>query len=146
MLDAIAAGDVYLAPFIAPEGNKPGCALVVEALYIPTGAQNVEAAYDYINWLMTDPEANADWVARAAAAMPSTGEGFKHKTFQSEFYQQAGAVAEASACRAYYGSLERWEEAQPLIMNTVYKLVKEDQTADIATELQKAQDEYNAGN
>jgi len=31
-------------------------------------------------------------------------------------------------------------------MNTVYKLIKEDLTADIATELQKAQDEYNSGN
>jgi multiple sugar transport system substrate-binding protein len=146
MLDAIAAGDVILSPFVAPEGNEPGCALVVEALFIPIGAQNVEASYDYINWLMTDPEANADFAARAAAAMPSTGEGFKHETFQSEFYQQAGAVAKASACRAYIGSLERWEEAAPLIMNAVYKLVKEDQTADIATVLQKAQDEYNAGN
>ena len=146
MLDAIAAGDVILAPFIATEGNKPGCALNVEALYIPTAAQNVEAAYDYINWLMTDPDAGADWVARAAAAMPSTGEGLKHETFQSEFYQQASAVAAASACRPYLGSLERWDEAKPLIMNAIYKLVKEDQTADIATELQKVQDEYNANN
>ena len=31
-------------------------------------------------------------------------------------------------------------------MDVVYKLIKEDPTADIATELQKAQDEYNAGN
>ena len=32
MLDAIEAGDVILAPFVAPEGNKPGCGLAVSAL------------------------------------------------------------------------------------------------------------------
>jgi hypothetical protein len=31
-------------------------------------------------------------------------------------------------------------------MQTVYKLIKEDPTADIAAELTKAQEEYNAGN
>jgi multiple sugar transport system substrate-binding protein len=31
-------------------------------------------------------------------------------------------------------------------MNVIYKLVKEDPTLDIATELQEASDEYNAGN
>jgi ABC-type glycerol-3-phosphate transport system substrate-binding protein len=146
MLDAIEAGDVIVAPFIAPEGNKPGCGLTVQALHIPAGAKNVEGAYDYINWLLTDPEANADFVLRAASAMPATGEGFKHPAFQTNFYQQAGEAAAASACRQVEGSLQRWDEAQPMIMNVVYKLVKEDQTADIATELQKVQDEYNANN
>ena len=37
-------------------------------------------------------------------------------------------------------------EAKAMIMNVVYKLVKEDQTADIAAELQEVQDEYNANN
>ncbi len=146
MLDAIEAGDVILAPFVAPEGKEPGCGLAVSTLVIPTGAKNVEAAYDYINWLMTDLEQNADWVARAAAGMPSLGATFGQPGFQTEFYQQAKAVVDASACRPVYGTLERWDEARPLIMNAVYKLIKEDLTADIATELQKAQDEYNANN
>jgi multiple sugar transport system substrate-binding protein len=146
MLDAITAGDVVLSPFVAPEGKKPGCGLAVSALGIPTGAQNVEAAHDYINWLMTDTKQNTDWVARAAAAVPALKTTFTDPYFQSKFYQEALAVAEASACRPVYGTLERWDEAKPMIMNVVYKLVKENQTADIATELQKVQDEYNANN
>jgi multiple sugar transport system substrate-binding protein len=74
------------------------------------------------------------------------GATFSQPEFQSSFYQQAKAVADASACRASYGTLERWEEARPIIMNAIYKLIKEDLTADIATELQKAQDEYNSQN
>jgi multiple sugar transport system substrate-binding protein len=146
MLDAIEAGDVVLEPFVAPEGQVPGCGLALYTLVIPTGAENVEAAHDYINWLMTDFDQNADWVARAAAAMPALKTAFSHETFQSEFYQQAGAVVQASACRPVYGSFDRWDEARPMIMNVIYKLVKENPTADIATELQKVQDEYNAEN
>jgi ABC-type glycerol-3-phosphate transport system substrate-binding protein len=146
MLDAIEAGDVVLAPFVAPEDQKPGCGLQVSALYMPTGAQNVEAAHDYINWLMTDLEQNVDWVLRAGAGIPALGETYNQPEFQTEFYQQAEEVVAASACRPVFGSLERWDEAKPMIMNAVYKLVKEDQTADIAAELQKVQDEYNAQN
>ncbi len=54
-------------------------------------------------------------------------------------------MVEASECRPWQGSLTRTEEAKPLIMNAVYKLVKEDPTADIAEVLQPAADEYNAG-
>jgi multiple sugar transport system substrate-binding protein len=145
MLDAINAGDVVLSPFIAPEGKKPGCGLAVSALAIPTGAKNVEAAHDYINWLMT-PEQNSDWVALAAAAIPVRKTTQLDPVFQAKFYQEAFGVAAASACRPWFGTLPRSDEAMPIIMNAVYKLVKEDQTADIATELQKAQDEYNANN
>jgi multiple sugar transport system substrate-binding protein len=146
MLDAIEAGDVILSPFVAPEGQKPGCSLRVSVLYMPTGAQSVEAAHDYINWLMTDLEQNTDWVTRAGSGIPSLGATFSQPRFESKFYQEAKTVVDASACRPAFGTLERWDEAKPLIMNAVYKLVKEDLTADIATELQKAQDEYNSNN
>jgi multiple sugar transport system substrate-binding protein len=146
MLDAIDAGDVTLTPFIAPEGKEPGCGLSVEGLAIPTGAKNVEAAYDYITWIMTNPEQNVDWVRRASAGLPALRSTMSDPAFQTKFYQEAAAVAEASACRHYAGSLPNWDAAQPVIMNVIYKLVKEDPTADIAAELQKAQDEYNANN
>jgi len=146
MLDAIEAGDVVLDPFVAPEGKKPGCGLQVSALYIPTGAKNVEAAYDHINWLMTDPERNAQWVMRPGGGIPALTTTFDQPEFQSKFYQEAEDVVAASACRPVFGTLERWAEGKAMIMNAVYKLVKEDQTADIATELQQVQDEYNANN
>jgi multiple sugar transport system substrate-binding protein len=144
MLDAIEAGDVIVSPFIAPEGQKPGGGLFVQSLFIPTGAKNGEAAYDYINWLMTDLAQNADWAARAAAGIPTRKAAFDQPQFQTKFYQQAKAVLEASALRPSEGTLERFDAAKPMIMNVVYKLVKEDLTADIASELQKVQDEYNA--
>jgi len=42
--------------------------------------------------------------------------------------------------------LKRRNEAQELIMNTEYKLIKEDPTLDIIAELTKVQEEYNANN
>jgi ABC-type glycerol-3-phosphate transport system substrate-binding protein len=145
MLDAIDAGDIYLAPFFGANGSKPGCGLSIEGLAIATGAQNVEAAYDYINWIMS-PEQNAQWVALAGGGFPVLRSSQSDEVFLTTFYQQAAAVAEASACRPWFGTLERPEEARPLIMTAIYKLIKEDPAADIAAELQKVEDEYNAGN
>jgi len=65
---------------------------------------------------------------------------------QTPFYKQAAEAINGSVCRFHTGSLARPSEAEGLIMNAVYKLIKEDPTLDIATELQKAQDEYNANN
>lgn len=144
MLDAIAAGDVYLAPFLAAEGHKPGCNIDVSAFGIPTGAKNVEAAYDYINWVMS-AEQNDAWVLGPGGGFPVLKATQAHETFQTAFYKEAAEVAAASACRPWYGSLERREEAAKLIVNTIYKLVKEDPTADIAATLTAAEEEYNAG-
>jgi multiple sugar transport system substrate-binding protein len=146
MLNAIDAGDIILAPFVAPEGHKPGCGLSVQTLGIPVGAKNVEGAYDYINWIMSNPEIDADWVNRAAAGFPALKSTRSQAQFQSEFYKQLAAASDASACRTWFGSLTRPDDATVAIANVVYKLVKEDPTADIATELQKTQDEYNANN
>jgi multiple sugar transport system substrate-binding protein len=145
MLDAIEAGDVILAPFIAAEGQKPGCGLAVSALVMPVGAKNPEAAYDYINWLMTERDQNADWVVRGAAGIPTLLTAFDQPQFQTQFYQQAKSVVEASACRPWQGSLARTAEARPTIMNAFYKVVWEDPEADIAAVFQAAQDEFNGG-
>ena len=83
---------------------------------------------------------------RGAAGIPGLLTTFDQPEFQSNFYKQAKGVVEASECRPWQGSLTRTEEAKPLIMNAIYKLVKEDPEADIAEVLQQAADEYNAGN
>lgn len=145
MLDAIAAGDVFLAPFIAAEGQQPGCGTGVSAFVIPNGAQNVEAAHDYINWIMS-PEQNADWVLGPGGGFPTLKATQAEAHFQTPFYQQAAEVVAASVCSPWYGSLERRDEAKTLVMNTIYKLIKEDPTADIAAALTAAEEEYNAGN
>ena len=143
MLDAIAAGDVVLSPFIAAEGKTPGCDVAVAGFAIPVGAKNPEAAYDYINWIMS-PEQNPDFVLRPGGGFPALKSVRASEEFQTPFYQQAATVLGNSACSPWFGSLERPKEAQDMIMKVVYKLIKEDPTADIATELQKVQDEYNA--
>lgn len=144
MLDAIAAGDVYLAPFLAAEGHKPGCSIDVSAFSIPTGAQNPEGAYDYINWIMS-AEQNAPWVLGPGGGFPVLKATQAHETFQTPFYKEAAEVTAASACRPWYGSLDRRQEARKLVVTTIYKLIKEDPTADIAAALTAAEEEYNAG-
>lgn len=145
VLDAIAAGDLYLAPFFSVEGHKPGCDTSVAGFVIPVGAKNPEAAHDYINWIMA-PEQNAEWVLGPGGGFPTLKATLSHELFQAPFYQQAAEAVSASACRPWYGSLERPAEAKLLAMTTVYKLIKEDPSADIAAELTNTQDEYNAGN
>jgi len=144
MLDAIAAGDVYLAPYFAAEGQQPGCNIAASAFSIPVGAANVEAAYDYINWIMSS-EQNAAWVLGPGGGFPALKATQAEPLFQTPFYEQATEVVAASTCHPWYGSLERRQEAQTLIVDTIYKLIKEDPTADIATSLTEAEEEYNQG-
>ena len=145
MLDAIAAGDVIMAPMFAPPGKKPGCNTEVASLAITSGANNVEAAYDFINWLM-EPERDAEYVFGPGAGFPVNKQAQSDPLFQTPFYLQAAGAIEKSACTPWFGSFDRAEEAAEMIMITIYNLVKEDPTLDIATELQKTQDEYNANN
>jgi multiple sugar transport system substrate-binding protein len=145
MLDAIAAGDVVLAPMFAPEGRTPGCGNDIQGLSIPTGAKNVEAAYDFINWLMTS-EQNPAFVLGPGAGFPANIAMLSAPELDLPFYHEAEKALENSVCTPWYGSLERREEAAETIMNVVYKLIKENPTADILTELQAAEVEYNSGN
>jgi multiple sugar transport system substrate-binding protein len=142
MLDAIAAGDVYLAPMPAPEGKKPGCEVSSAAFAIPVGAKNPEAAYDYINWLLT-PEQNPAYVLGPGAGFPVLKSLQAGEQYQTPFYQEAGVVVAASACRPFFGSLSDASATKKAVMTVVYKLIKQDPTADIATELQKVQDDFN---
>jgi multiple sugar transport system substrate-binding protein len=142
MLDAIAAGDVILAPMPAPAGKKPGCDVNSVGFGIPVGAQNPQAAYDYINWLLA-PEQNPDYVLGPGAGFPVLKSLQASERYQTPFYKQAAAAVNASSCRPWFGSLMDSAAAKKAIMTVVYKLIKQDPTADIATELQKAQDAFN---
>ena len=87
---------------------------------------------------------NADWVQGPGGGFPVLKTTQAHETFQSPFYKEAAKAVGASACSPWYGSLQRPNEAQELVMATIYKLIKEDPGADIAAELTKTQEEYNA--
>lgn len=141
MLNAIDAGDVKLAPWVAPEGHKPSCGLSVTGFVIPKGARNADGARAYINWIM-DAGNNAAWVKTAGGGVPALGAVRSDPLFQGEFYKQAIA-ATAGLCHPWQGTLKNPPEAQKVIATAIYRLIKENPQADIATELQKAQDEYN---
>jgi multiple sugar transport system substrate-binding protein len=145
MIDAIEAGDVFLAPSFAPTGKTPGCNVGVGGFGIPTGAKNVEAAYDYINWIMGNIDNNAEYVV-LGGGFPSVKSVLNHSSFQSTFYKQAAQAVVGSACAPAEGSLQRPEDAAVIVTNVYYKLIKEDPTADILTELKKAEEEYNKNN
>lgn len=142
MLDAIAAGDIILRPMVAPEGKTPGCNLNTQNLAIPVGAKNVEAAHDYINWIMS-PEQYPEYVLGPGAGFPTLRSTQALPQFQAPLYKEAAQAVNASICRPEKGSLQNAGLMKKVVMTAVYKLIKEDPTADIAAELQKAQDEYN---
>jgi multiple sugar transport system substrate-binding protein len=143
--DAFEAGDLFLAHFPAAEGHEPGCGTLPEALAIPVGAKNTEGAKDFINWLMT-PEQNPQFALSIGGGLAALKTSQSDPILQTTIINQAAEVVAASSCRPWFGSLTRPSEAQPLIMNAIYKVIKEDPTSDIASVLQKAQDEYNANN
>ncbi|MCX7938214.1 MAG: extracellular solute-binding protein [Anaerolineae bacterium] len=149
MLDAITNGDIFIAPFFAPAGRKPGCGTGVTGFVIPNGAKNPEAAKDYINWIMTK-EQNPDWVLGPGGGFPALRsmlpEIEARVPVAKAFYEQAAAAVAASECRPWYGTLERRNEAKKIIQTAIFKLVKEDPTADISAVLKAAEEEYNKGN
>jgi multiple sugar transport system substrate-binding protein len=146
MLDAIAAGDVIMRPMFAPEGQTPGCNNDIQGWGIPVGAKNVEAAYDYINWIMTDPARNIEFVIGPGAGFPALKSMQSQPEMQTPFYQQAALAVNASECTMWSGTLQRPAEFSEMFMNAVYKLIKEDPTLDIYDTLTAVQDEYNANN
>lgn len=143
MLDAIDAGDVILQPFPAGPGGIHGCGSGVSSLYIPAGAKNVEGAQALINWILS-PEQNPAYVLGPGAGLPVLASVSALPQFQSKFYQEAIAVASASNCKLAWPTVIDSTAAKKAVMNAVYKLIKTDPTADIATELQAAEDEFNA--
>lgn len=144
-VDAFAAGKLGLAHFPAAEGKTPGCGTLPEALAIPVGAKNAEGAKELINWLMT-PEQYPAFVQSIGGGLPTLKSALSNSVFQTPIIQQASKVVSESSCRPWFGSLTRPSEAQSLIMNAIYKVVKENPTADIAAEFTKVQEEYNANN
>ncbi|MDO9086674.1 MAG: extracellular solute-binding protein [Anaerolineaceae bacterium] len=146
MIDAIADGKVVMRPMFAPSGKTPGCNTDAITFAVPTGAKNIESAYDYINWIMGDIGRHVEYVLGPGAGFPALKSAQSAPEMQTPFYQQAAVAVNSSICVNASGSLQRPVEANELIMNAVYKLIKEDLTLDIAAELQKAQDEYNANN
>jgi multiple sugar transport system substrate-binding protein len=145
MLDAIADGKVILAPMFSPEGQTPGCGNDVQAVVIPVGAKNVDAAHDWINWILS-PEQNPAFVLGPGAGFPANTAILSAPELDLPFYRAAEVALEKSVCTPWFANFDRAEEAAEIIMNAFYKIVKEDPTSDIVTVLTEAEEAYNAGN
>jgi len=142
-LNAVADGEIYLSPFFSGvEGQKPGCHIAGTGVGIPVGANNVEGAKAYINWLMS-PEENPQFVAGIGSA-PALTTSLSDPAFQTPYFEQLKKVNSEQSCRPWYGSLEDSATARPIIMNAWYQLIKQDPTADIHQVLSQAQDQYNS--
>ena len=100
MLNAIDAGDVYLAPMPAPEGNKAGCGGNTTALFIPEGAVNPDGAKEMINWLLS-PEHNPAYVLGPGAGIPVLKSVAATELFQSKFYKQAEEVVRPATASSF---------------------------------------------
>jgi len=98
MINAIEAGDVYLAPSFAAAGQQPGCGIDVQGFVIPVGAENVDGAHDFITWMMTSPEQNAAYVIGPGGGFPTLKATQTAADFQTMFYEEAGKAIDASDC------------------------------------------------
>jgi multiple sugar transport system substrate-binding protein len=142
-IDAVAAGDAMLAPFPAAPGKKPGCANSGGGLSIPVGAKNMDGAHEFINWLMAKDQ-NVSWVLGPGGGLPTLKTVQAAPEFQTPFWKEASAAVAASACSATFPTIANSAGAGQAVANVIYELVKKSPTADIATALQKAQDDFNA--
>lgn len=144
-LDAVAAGDIYDTPFFsAVAGQKPGCNISDTGLSIPVGAKNIDGAHAYINWLMSAQE-NATFDV-GLGGLPALTTSQSDPLFNVPYYIQAKKVLTEETCKPWYGTLKNPAAAEPIAMNVMYMLIKQNPTADIATALTAAQNQYNASN
>lgn len=143
MEDAVAAGDIAIAPFVAPAGLTPGCHNDVFGFVIPNNAQNRAGAEAYINWIM-EPENQVDWILNAGGGVPVSSALRADEAFQKPIFTQGMDAAAASDCSPWFGSLLKIPEAKRIIAGTMFDLIRGDPGADIAEALQRAEDEYNA--
>lgn len=144
MLEAIAAGDMKIAPmFVGGDGKAPGCNLGTEGFVIPKGAKNPDAAKAYINSLF-DPKIGVEWVQKPGGGFPTSKILLADKAFDTPFYKQA-SEASAGLCRPWQGSLGSVGNPGKSVAEVIFNLIKgkDAKNADIAGVLQKAQDEFN---
>lgn len=146
MLDAIAAGDMQIAPmFTGGDAKSPSCNLGVSSFVIPKGARNVDGAKAYLNWIM-EPRNGIEWVQKPGGGFPVSKTFLQDKAFDTPFYKQA-AAATSGICKPWSGSLLRTEDAKKIIATAIFDLIKgKDAKGDIAARLGAADREYNSKN
>ena len=143
MKDAVAAGDLQVAPMFAPAGKTPGCQANAATLIVPKGAKNLAGAQAYIDWVLTQPN-YSKWVKTVGGGAPSLKIGYDDPDFNVPYYTET-AKTTAGHCKSWHGSLVDVASARKIIAATYFDLIKgaEAKNSDIAAVLTRAQDEYN---
>ena len=106
------------------------------------GAQDVDGAYTFINWMLTADEL-VPWAIGPGGGLPTLKSVMSAPDFQTPYYKQAAAALAVSVCKPQYPTIADTKGAGIAIAAVVYNLVKQSPNADVATTLQKAQDDYN---
>ena len=146
MINAIEAGDVYLAPILRRRRPEARMRHRRAGIRDPHRSQKRGWRSRFHQLDDDSPEQNAAYVIGPGGGFPTLKAIQAADDFQTTFYEEAAEAIGASDCTPWYGSLARPNEAQDLVMTTIYKLIKEDPDADIAEALVKTQEEYNANN
>jgi ABC-type glycerol-3-phosphate transport system substrate-binding protein len=143
MKDAVAAGDLQVAPMFAPAGKTPGCNANASTLIVPKGAKNLDGAKAYIDWVLTQPNYST-WVKTVGGGAPSLKIGYEDPEFSVPYYTETAKATEGN-CRPWNGTLVDVASARKIIAAVYFDLIKgaEAQNTDIAAVLTRAQDEYN---
>lgn len=143
MKDAVAAGDMQVAPMFAPAGKTPGCNANASTLIVPKGAKNLAGAQAYINWVLTQPN-YSKWVKTVGGGAPALKSGYEDPEFGVPYYTETAKATEGH-CRPWNGSLVDVASARKIIAGVYFDLIKgaEAQNPDIAAVLTRAQEEYN---
>lgn len=143
--NAVAVGAAYedgllgFAPPLTAPGGEPASLILASAWAIPVGSQNVEGAQAFIDRQMTT-DRNIDF-AVAYGALPSLISGIEDEAFDSPYWN---AVAEYQAQYAVAApALADYDLGLTLLSDAIVRIIT-DPGLDIMTELQAAQDEYNA--
>jgi multiple sugar transport system substrate-binding protein len=134
------AGKLGYAHLFSAPGGRPYSVISASAYAIPFGAENMDGAKAYIEWEMRTDN-NAEF-AVAYGALPTMISSLADEAFQSEYWKAVAKI------QADYGvnapPLIDYDKGTTLLADAIVRLIITPEL-DIMTELQKAQDEYNAG-
>ncbi|MDX2138089.1 MAG: extracellular solute-binding protein [Chloroflexota bacterium] len=136
---ALEAGALAFAPPLHLTGSTPVSFINVNGWAIPSGSANVEAALAFIDWHMTSARNSA--YAASYGGLPTLVSGLETEAFQTPYWTGVSEILNTYGAPppAFFD----YSAGATKIANTITALLL-DPELDILTELQTAQDEYNA--
>ncbi|MBX3066336.1 MAG: extracellular solute-binding protein [Anaerolineae bacterium] len=133
------AGELGFAPALSAPGGKPTSLVIATAWAIPYGSGNEEGAKAFIDWQMQTPK-NIEF-AVGYGSLPSLLSAAKDEAFAAPYWQAVSKFKEETGVPA--PGWTNYDQAIDLLSKAIVACVS-DPNVDILTQLQKAQDEYNA--